>query len=697
MKSLLLALFLCGAISCSGRKDNNGLKSQARPSFRCYVQGVKRLFLVRTALPLIGILAILAGLLPTRPLYAQAPESAGQILAPISPGLDQAFARSKTPLSFLVILDDQVDAQAVLQAAQVSVASPHERGAVLYAELTETARRTQAPLRAWLDANKIPYQAFYLVNMLEVYADRNVAELLRRRGEVARLAANPMVNGVETSEQANRPQAFRSRLQRIDPFWTPPFSALGFAQPWLPQLSKQIIQTQEQTPQQTAVDMPYGLTFTNADDVWALGYTGQGIVIASQDTGVEWEHPALKADYRGYATSTQSINHIYNWFDYWGIDRRPSSCAMEPSIPCDDDGHGTHTVGTILGDATGAGNTILGMAPSAQWIACRNMRGGDGTPASYTACFEFFLAPYPQDGDKFSEGRPDLAPNIVNNSWGCPPSEGCDANSLRQVVETIRAAGIMIVSSAGNKGSGCASVQDPTAIYDAVFTVGAHTSSGAIASFSSRGPVTVDGSYRRKPDIAAPGASVRSAGLTYQGNAFNDVKSGTSMAAPHVAGAVALLWSAVPALEGAIDLTEQVFIKSATPVLSNQCDEGNVSSPNNVYGYGRLDVLAAVQMARSPTQGAFTLVGQAGESLMGATVDYVDLTTGFVYTQQAGFDNVANFPVLYTRPNDPYVLVIHSATGVYPSPVLQVGNSATISETIPLGQTYPVYLPLMGK
>src|SRR5690606_7574488 len=249
-----------------------------------------------------------------------------------------------------------------------------------------------------------------------------------------------------------------------------------------------------------------------------------------------------------------------------------NECPLDAQIPCDDDlftNHGTHTLGTVAGDATGMGDTVIGMAPDAKWIACRNMRDGFGTPASYTACFEFFLAPYPQGGDPMTDGKPELAPHVINNSWGCPPSEGCDATSLRQVVETMRAAGIYVVASAGNSGSfGCGTVNSPIALHDAVTSVGAHGSTGALAGFSSRGPVTVDGSLRPKPDLTAPGVSVRSLGRNDNINAY---LSGTSMASPHVAGAVALLWSAVPTLTNQVDLTEQILLKSAIPVSDTVC------------------------------------------------------------------------------------------------------------------------------
>jgi subtilisin family serine protease len=165
-------------------------------------------------------------------------------------------------------------------------------------------------------------------------------------------------------------------------------------------------------------------------------------------------------------------------------------------------------------------------------------------------------------------------------------------------VQALRAAGVFVVASAGNSGSACGSISDPIALYDEVFTVGAIDENGILADFSSRGPVTADGSGRLKPDVVAPGVNVLSAypGGTY---AYND---GTSMAGPHVVGVVALLWSANPALIGDIDRTEQILTETAKPYNQNfgvpECGDGN-RRPDNAVGYGIIDAYAAVFRALS--------------------------------------------------------------------------------------------------
>src|SRR5207249_3087924 len=165
------------------------------------------------------------------------------------------------------------------------------------------------------------------------------------------------------------------------------------------------------------------------------------------------------------------------------------------------------------------------------------------------------------------------------------PLEGCDAGALDPAVRALRAAGIFVVASAGNDGPRCGSVDDPIAIYDAAFSVGAIDRDGNLADFSSRGPVTVDGSQRIKPDIVAPGVDVRSA---WPGGTYRPEK-GTSMAGPHVAGVVALLWSAQPKLIGDIDRTEQILIRTARPYTGapSGCDGSEL--PSNGAGYGVVD------------------------------------------------------------------------------------------------------------
>lgn len=522
-------------------------------------------------------------------------------LAAVAPALAQQLDSATEPVSFLVFLEEQPDPEGYLARMGLRSATRTAKGAAIYRYLTGFARVHQAPLRAWLDARGIEYRAFYLVNAIEMRGGPALAADLRQRADVNRLSANPLV-------------------------------------------PIQLVETPAARSENTVVpppDPPYGIRHANAPTVWAWGFRGEGIVLASQDTGVDWTHPALQPSYRGWNAATQTATHPYNWYDYWGTASR-GSCDPNPQVPCDDGSHGTHTVGTMVGEDPRTG-LIAGMAPDAQWIGCRNMNLGNGTPASYIACFEFFLAPFPQNGDPQTDGDPSKSPHIINNSWYCPPAEGCDFDSLRQVVQNMRAAGQLVVVSAGNNGPGCSTVLYPITAYPEVFSVGAHNGAGTISGFSSRGPVTVDNSGRMKPQIAAAGDGVMS---TVPGGGYGN-SSGTSMASPHVAGAAALIWSAAPHLIGQLDETEQILMKSAAPVLSNSCGEGpEPVSPNNTYGFGRLDAAAAVTMALHAGSVTATVKGPIGP-LEGITVSLTDLHTGAVRTGQSNAQGNVLFDRVY--------------------------------------------------
>jgi subtilisin family serine protease len=489
-------------------------------------------------------LLLAAGAVLAEPLRAQEGKMDGRLFEATAPG-----ARA----SFLVVLAEQAD----LSAAP-TIAERAERRRFVFETLTEVARRTQAPLLEKLRAAGVAVRSHYLANFLEVEGDRSMAAELARRPDVSRIAAN-------------RP----SRLERLPERESS--GALG-AEP-------------------SAVSAPAApganLDRIGATALWARGIRGQGIVVGDADTGFAWEHPALKPRYRGFDGATAS--HAYNWRDAVHDAGVGNPCGSDSPVPCDDSGHGTSTSGLAVGD-DGAGNAI-GVAPGARLIGCRNMDRGVGTPARYTECFEFLLAPTDASGDN---PRPDLGADVINNSWGCPASEGCtDPQILRSVVESVRAAGVAVVVSAGNGGAACGTISDAPAIYEASLSIGATTNTDVIASFSSRGPVTVDGSNRLKPDVVAPGFNVRTAALP---DTYTPFFTGTSASAPHVAGAVALLWSGVASLRGDVARTEEILRGSAAPLTSGEtCAPfpGDVV-PNAVFGFGRIDCVAALALAEPP-------------------------------------------------------------------------------------------------
>ena len=195
-----------------------------------------------------------------------------------------------------------------------------------------------------------------------------------------------------------------------------------------------------------------GINYTHAPQVWALGFTGQNIVIASADTGVRWTHNALKPHYRGWDGMTP-ITITIGTTPFMIASGNP--CGNDSPFPCDDFFHGTHTTGTAIGD-DGAGNQI-GMAPGAKWIGCRNMDRQRHTGQIHRVHGIFPCALSNGGG----QGDPTKAPDITINSWGCPASEGCSADTLQAAVEAQAAAGIMMVAAAGNSGPGCSTVTDP--------------------------------------------------------------------------------------------------------------------------------------------------------------------------------------------------------------------------------------------
>ncbi|MCS7274431.1 MAG: S8 family serine peptidase [Candidatus Bipolaricaulota bacterium] len=428
----------------------------------------------------------------------------------------------------LVVLHEQAD----LRAAK-NFSTQHERGRFVYERLTEIAQRSQRELRAYLDAKKVSYRAHYLINMIAISgADLGLVRALAQRADVARIELNPKVRN-------------------------------------------QLLQIERDSPAQT--DVLWNLKIINADQVWALGITGKGVVVAGADTGVDWQHIALMKTYRGF--DGERADHNYNWHD--AVEGLPE--------PLDPGGHGTITLGVVVGDDGQRART--GVAYEAQWIACRNMEpNGFGTPERYIGCMEFFMAPYPLGGDPFKDGDPSKAPSVINNSWGCPPNEGCSPETLKEAVERVRAAGILFVAAAGNDGPNCRSIDTPPAIYSAAFTVGATNRNDEIARFSSRGPVGFFGLDRISPDVSAPGVGVRG---PLPGDRYASA-SGTSLAAPHVAGVAALIFQAAPRLKGRVEIVEDLLRQTSLDRPGTDCGGDR---PDNTYGWGRIDALAAVKAA----------------------------------------------------------------------------------------------------
>lgn len=317
----------------------------------------------------------------------------------------------------------------------------------------------------------------------------------------------------------------------------------------------------------TAAPQP-NIAAINAPKAWKAGADGSKITIGISDSGVDGKHPAVADNFRGGDDS---------WLD-------PINGTKHPTDP---NGHGTHALGLAAGD------NGVGVAPGSQWIGCANLPRNSGNPADYLACLQYMLAPYPQDGDAFSDGDPSRAPDIVTNSWGCPSLEGCNSTVLGGAIRALSASGTFVVVAAGNAGPSCGSASTPPANYADSLSVGAVNSHNVLASFSSRGPVKSDHGKLAKPDVSAPGVDVISA---LPGDGYGKL-SGTSMAAPQVAGAVALLWSAAPGLKGDIPATMKALTSTAKPVKKAQQSAIDACGRGNSAGAGVIDVAAALKKA----------------------------------------------------------------------------------------------------
>lgn len=471
----------------------------------------------------------------------------------VSPVLLEKALQSEQ-VDFMIVLEQKAD----ISAAK-SFKTKEEKAWYVYNQLQSTAANSQRGIIELLDAENVKYHSFYIVNAIQIVGGIDLIQQLAERRDVAKLMDNPTV-----------------RLNHI--------AERNFASTRDPE------------------DIEWGIEMINADDVWDLGYTGAGVVVGGADTGYEWFHPAIKNQYRGWDGTNE--DHSYNWHDAIHeisplhndsiIDPANNPCGLNTTVPCDDNNHGTHTMGTMVGD-DGGGNQI-GVAPAAKWVACRNMERGYGSPSTYIECFEWFMAPTDINNEN---ADPTKAPHVINNSWSCPEMEGCVPDNwsmMESAVNNLKTSGVVVVVSAGNSGSqGCGSVSTPSAMFENSFTIGSTRSNDTLSGFSSRGPVMVDSSFRMKPNVAAPGSQVRSCIRDGEYASF----SGTSMAGPHVAGLVALLISADPTLAGNVEEIENIIEQTAVPKTSDEnCgNDDAMNIPNNKYGFGRVDALAAVNYA----------------------------------------------------------------------------------------------------
>ncbi|WP_406453125.1 S8 family serine peptidase [Streptomyces sp. NBC_00876] len=421
-----------------------------------------------------------------------------------------------------------------------------------FSALRAEAGTSQKSLASFLDKKKVGHESFWITNAVKVTGDQKLVDELAARSDVASIV----------KEQ-------RYALDELESSTTPGTKT-------------------DADSGATEVTPEWGVKDIKADQVWdQYNDRGDGIVIANVDSGVQYDHPDLVGNYRGNL-GNGTFSHDYNFFDPTG------QCTT--GAPCDNNGHGTHTMGTMVGQ------NGVGVAPGAKWIAAKGCEARECSDSSLLAAGQWILAPTDHNGQN---PKPDMAPDIVNNSWG-----GGDTNFYQDIVKAWNAAGIFEAFASGNDGDGatCSTGHAPGSQADS-YGVGAYDVNGKIADFSGFGPSVFDGSM--KPNISAPGVNVRS---TWPGNSYNSI-SGTSMATPHVAGAVALLWSAAPSLIGKIDETRALLDQGSADVDDTHC--GGTAAMNNVWGSGKLDILASVDAAPHT---AGTITGTATDRATGKAV-----------------------------------------------------------------------------
>ena len=383
--------------------------------------------------------------------------------------------------------------------------------------LRDHARRSQGPLQSFLRQQGIEPSELWLINALAVQVPPALVETL---------AAWPGVARVELDGQVPRP-----------------------------------------APVTLAVTAPPSgnIAALGVEPLWALGFSGSGVVVASFDSGVDINHPDLATRWRGGTNS---------WFDPY---------ANTPT-PNDTDGHGTAVTSLMVGGA-GSGNTI-GVAPDAQWIAAKVFpEVGNAVNSKIHEAFQWAINP---DGNLLT----DDAPDVVNNSWGFEdaPNQCITTDSFRPDIQALQAAGIHVVFSAGNAGPAAATSVSP-ANYPEGLAVGSIGPGYAISPFSSRGPgqngcsgsIYNDLTTDVYPELVAPGESIV---VAFPGSIFPNgyaMVAGTSFSAPHVSGALALLRSAVP-------LAAPAEVEQA--LLSTTADLGPLGADNS-YGRGMVDLPAA--------------------------------------------------------------------------------------------------------
>lgn len=537
---------------------------------------------------LIGVAWLLSCLLNQATAAWAAPPTQGN---PIDPALQAALvaqsSNQTTPV--IVILADQLDPKTVKGRDQADIKKNLVNALQKKADSTQLNLRklTQARHAQGLVQNITP---LWIQNAISLQTTATVINELARQPEVARIIP-------DTTFQA------------------PSNTSGGLVGP------------NSATPETN-------ISKINAPAVWAQGFTGQNVVIASLDTGVDVTHPDLSAQY---------MNDSNSWFDPYG----------QNNLPTDINGHGTQTMGVLVGRDNGG--TSIGVAPNARWIAAKIFNNaGTATATAIHQAFQWVL------------NNPDN-PRLVNNSWSSNTG-GCDLQ-FQADLQSLLTAGIVPVFAAGNSGPGSGTGVSPANNPEA-FAVGDTNNNDAIDSSSSQGPTSCGSGAtgRTWPHLVAPGVNINTSDSFLHGYT---TATGTSLAAPHVTGAMALLLSANPNLS---------VVQLETALTATTLDLG-ATGADNIYGAGRLDVLAAcnsLNLCNSPYLittsndsggGQGTLVYALTQAAANATIE-APITINFSPAVST-YTVTANLPALGA-----YVTVNGGCTNGTPNINLLAGSGA---------------------
>lgn len=387
------------------------------------------------------------------------------------------------------------------------------------------------------DGNVKNYQQFFIINCINVVCKKEVLVKISKMSDVEKISINKKVK--------------------------------------IPKLQNNVPEDREALSSVEKKHVPWNLKMISADKAQKeVESFNNDVVVAIIDSGVDGSHPAIKNNYRG---NDEKLKR-YSWYN------AVTEKTGDKEEPYDDRGHGTHVCGTILGQRE---NSLLGVCPYAKWMAVKVFdSNGETDNAKLLKAGEWIMAPKDENGTP----HPEMAPKVVNNSWGGNSTDGF----YRDIVKRWREAGIFPVFSAGNvsqfNDGGDDSIGTP-ASYPEAYAVGAIRQDEIVAKFSLRGKSNYTENF--KPDIVAPGVNILS---SIPGGKYT-IYTGTSMASPHVTGVVCLMLKANPNLK--VDQIEKILNETATPLK----DDYYTTTPNHGYGHGKVDALNAVKLSVGQKEG----------------------------------------------------------------------------------------------